>query len=65
MSEEKINSITPSKYSISPELNYYGNKLRVKFNRSCLKQDEITYANGKTVNIYIVYGISYPTNCMV
>ena len=51
----------------------YGNKLKLKFNGSCLKQDKITYSHGKIVNIYIVYEISknynirdYPTleNCL-
>ena len=40
MSDEKINSITPSNYSITPELSYYGSKIRVKFNGNCLKQGE-------------------------
>ena len=72
MSDEIINSITASNYSIIPELSYYGSKIRVKFSGSCLKQDKITYTHGKIVNIYIVYEISknfnissYPTleNC--
>ena len=51
MPDESINSITTSNYSITPELIYYGNKTRVKFNGSCLKQDTITFNHGKTVNI--------------
>ena len=36
--------------------NYYlGNKTRVEFNGSCLKQNKITQDHGKIVNIYIVY----------
>ena len=73
MSDEKINSITTSNYSMTPELSYYGTKTRAKFSGSCLKQDKTTYNNGKIVNIYIVYEISknyninsYPTleNCL-
>ena len=45
------------KHSITPNLDYYDTKTRVKFNGSCLKQDEITYTHGKVVNIYIVYEI--------
>ena len=41
----------------------YGNKLKLKFNGSCLKQDKITYNNGKIVNIYIVYEIKLE-NCL-
>ena len=32
LSDEKINSITVSNYSITPELSYYGSKIRVKLN---------------------------------
>ena len=73
MSDEKINSITTSNHIIIPSLDYLGAKIRVKFNGSCLRQDKITYAHGKVVNIYIVYEISknhsisvYPTleNCL-
>ena len=73
LSDERINSITTSKYSITPELSHYGTNTRVKFNGSCLKQDKATYVHGTIVNIYIVYEISknynissYPTleNCL-
>ena len=37
LSDERINSITLSNYSITPELSFYGTKTRVKFNGSCLK----------------------------
>ena len=30
-------------------------KIRWKFNGSCLKQPKIPYTHGKVVNIYIVY----------
>ena len=52
--DENINSITTSDYSITPELDYYGAKIRVKFSGSCLKQDQATYNHGKIVKIYIV-----------
>ena len=70
---ERINSITASNYSITPELSYYDSKIRVKFNGSCLKQDKATYSHGTIANIYIDYEISksynissYPTlqNCL-
>ena len=74
LSNERINSISTSNYSvISLFLDYYGTKTRAEFNGSCLKQDKITYTHGKIVNIYIVYEISksinisdYPTpeNCL-
>ena len=54
MSDERINSITASNYSITPELSYYSSKIRLIFNGSCLKQDKITYTHGTIVNIYAV-----------
>ena len=73
MSYERLNFNTASNYKITPELSYYGTKIRVEFNGSCLKQDKVMYNHGKIVNIYIVYEISknysistYPTleNCL-
>ena len=72
MSDERINSIATSNYSITPELNHFGSKAKAKFRRIWLKQDK-TICNYETiVNIYIFYEISknynissYPTleNC--
>ena len=53
--DERINSITASNHSITPELSYYGTKIRVKFNGNCLKQDRIKYTHGTIINIYAVY----------
>ena len=73
LSDERINSITASNYSVTPFLDYYGTKTRVEFSGNCLKQGKITYTHGKVVNIYTVYEISksinisdYPTleNCL-
>ena len=68
MSDERLDSITASNHKITPELSFYGIKTKVEFNRSCLKQDKVTYNHGKIVNIYIFYEISknynigsYPT----
>ena len=58
LSDERINSITASNYSVTPELSYYGSKIRVKFNGSFSKQDKIRYTHGTIVNIYIVSEIS-------
>ena len=41
--------------SLAPELNHYGIKTRVKFNRTCLQQSKISYTHSTIVNIYIVY----------
>ena len=49
LSNENIDSLTTS---LSPSINYVGNKIRVKFTGSCLKQsNKHTYIHGKVVNI--------------
>ena len=58
MSDESINPPTTSDNSLAPLLSYFGNKRRVKFDRSCLKQDKITFTHEKIVNIYIAYEIN-------
>ena len=41
LSAESIKPPTTSDNSLTPALNYYGNKVRVKFTGSCLKQQKI------------------------
>ena len=42
--------------SLSPSINYVGNKIRVKFTGSCLKQSsKVSYTHKTIVNIYIAY----------
>ena len=64
LSTESIKPPTTSNNSLTPGLNYYGTKTRVKFPGSCLKQPKSSYTHGKVVNIYIVYeiGASSPHN---
>ena len=53
LSTENIDPLTTS---LSPSINYVGNKIRVEFTGSCLEQsNKLTYTHGKVVNIYIVY----------
>ena len=53
LSTETIDSPTTS---FSPLINYAGNKIRVKFGGSCLKQsNKLTYTHKTIVKIYIVY----------
>ena len=52
---ETIKAPATSDNILTPALNYYGTKTRVKFTGSCLKQSKISYTHGKVVNIYIVY----------
>ena len=58
LSDESINLPATSDNSLAPSLNCIGTETRVKFDGSCLKQDKITFANGKAVticNVYVVY----------
>ena len=55
LSAESIKPPTTSDNSLTPELSYYGTKIRVKFTGSCLKQSKISYTHRKVVNIYIAY----------
>ena len=48
--------------AIKLQLSYYGTKTRVKFNGSCLKQDSVTFNDGKVLNNYIVYEINKSMN---
>ena len=55
LSNESIRPPTTSDNSLTPELNYYGTKTRVKFTKRCLKQSDHIYTHTKVVNTYIVY----------
>ena len=62
MSEQSIKTRTTKNIFFNPLLNYVGSKVRLKFNRDCLKQKKITFNHGKTVNIYIVHEIERSVN---
>ena len=63
LSDESVKSPSAANNFLDHSLDYFGDKIRVKFNGSCLKEGKITYNHGKIVNIYIVYEIS--KNCNV
>ena len=49
-------TIDPPNTSLSPSINYVGNKIRLKFTESCLKQsNKLAHSYAKIVDIYIVY----------
>ena len=58
ISSESIKPPNTSDDSLTPVLNYYGTKTRVKFNGSCLQQPKLSYTHGTIVNIYIVHELS-------
>ena len=52
LSDERINCIKISDYGIIPYLSYYDtNKIRVKFDGGCLKQDLGSLFHGGIVNV--------------
>ena len=55
LSAESIKPPTTSDNSLTPWLNYYGAKTKVKFNGRCLQQSKISYTHSTIVNTYIVY----------
>ena len=58
LSNESIKPPTTSDNSLTPELNYYGTKTKIKFTGSCLKQSSHILTHKKVVNIYIVYELA-------
>ena len=59
MPDESVKPLATFNNSLAPGLSHAGNKIRVKFEGQCLKQDKITFSLGKTVIIYIVYEINF------
>ena len=55
LSAETIKPPSTSDNSLTPLIHYVGNKIRLKFSGSCLKQPKLQYTHGTIVNIYIVY----------
>ena len=58
MSDESVKSPTTSNNSLVPLIDYYGYKIRVKFNGSILRQPKVSYTHEKAVNIYIAYELA-------
>ena len=56
LSDETIKPPATSDNSLTSLIDYYGSKVRVKFNKGYLKQpNKLTFDYGRKVNIYIVY----------
>ena len=58
LSDETITPYATSDNSLTPLIDHYGTRIRLRFNKSCLKQpNNLTYDYGHRVNVYIVYKI--------
>ena len=56
LSNKTITPYATSDNSLTLLIDHYGSKVRVKFNKRCLKQsNKLTYDYGHRVNVYIVY----------
>ena len=52
LSDETITPYATSDNSLTPLVDYYGTKIKLKFNKSCLKQsNNLTYDYGHIVNV--------------
>ena len=60
ISDESIKTPASINNILNPLLEY-GNKSKLKFNGSCLKQDKLEFNHGIIVNIYIVFEIKNHT----
>ena len=63
LSDERFKPPTTSDNSLTPSLDYDGDKIRVKLTKSCLKQsNKLLYTHEKIVIIYIVYELGASTS---
>ena len=57
LSDETIKPPVTSDSSLTPLIDYVGDKIRLKFNGSCLKQPKMQYIHETVANTYIVYEV--------
>ena len=63
LSDETIKPYATSDNSLTPLIDHYSSKVKLKFNNDCLKQsNNLTYDYGSRVNIYIVYELGTSTS---
>ena len=68
LSNESLEVVSATSNTLTPTVNYYGEKVELRFTRSVLQQKTVTYSHKKLVNLYVVCEItnfhdidSYPT----
>ena len=68
LSNESLEVVATSSNTLNPLINYYGDKVRLRFTGSILQQKIVKYSHKKVVNLYVVYEITnfhgidnYPT----
>ena len=65
---ESLKVVPIANNTLTPSVNYYGEKVKLRFTGSVLQQKTVTYRHKKVINIYVVYEIddfqnvdNYPT----
>ena len=68
LSNESLEVVSTSDNTLTPSINYYGDKVSLKFTGSVLQQKKIIYSHKKVVNINVIHKITnfhgtnnYPT----
>ena len=61
LSNEKIDSAKTFNYDQSPRIVYNNARIKLRFSRSIVKQNKVTYSHGPMVNIYVVYRLIHGT----
>ena len=51
LSNENLELVSTSDNSLTPPINYYGDKARLRFTGSVLQQKTVTYRHKKVVNL--------------
>ena len=59
---ESLEVVSRTDNTLTPSINYYGDKVRLRFTRSVLQQKAVTYSHEKIVNLYVVYEITNSYN---
>ena len=58
MSNGSFEVVSTSDNTLTPSVNYYGDKVKLRFTGSVLQQRKVTYSHIKVVNLYVVYEIT-------
>ena len=58
MSNESFEVVSISDNTLTTSVNYYGDKVRLRFTARVLQQRTVTYSHKKVVNLYVVYRIT-------
>ena len=55
LSNESLEVVSTTSNTLIPSVNYYGDKISIKFTGSVLQLKTVTYSHKKVVNLYLVY----------